>query len=403
MKIIYSFIFFIFLNQLSAQAQIREKISEKVTLSVHTNIETYFIAEKLAVEHIGNYVFSNKDVIFSHQPIVYFAQKEFMPWKDSPTILRIAELLKQMREILHDNSQELEYLLYLNEFPATGFRWPVPANTPLFDEKHYPGAKKLGLELTDSLASFYKKARIGDFLKKNSSFYKGAIAEARKHINIKAIPFMEKWYGQSFAGYELYLMPGMPITPGDDNYRAFGPMLTSPAGKISTMVFSSSIQLPLLHSLDAYAHYGFNNADVTRFLTVHEIGHSFINPIVMPQQNEISKDTLLFTPPLAKLLEKSYITTWEVCLVEHLVRLGEIRTAKAMGDKKEEDRLRNLHVKEFGFILLPLMEKKISGYEENRKKYPDFKSFLPEMFKLFHRLKPADINAIVNAQQPIIK
>lgn len=60
-----------------AFAQIKEKLSDRVTIGVSSNIETYFIAEKLAVEHIGNYVFSNKEVDYSHQPIVYFAQKHF--------------------------------------------------------------------------------------------------------------------------------------------------------------------------------------------------------------------------------------------------------------------------------------------------------------------------------------
>lgn len=190
-------------------------------------------------------------------------------------------------------------------------------------------------------------------------------------------------------------MPGMPITPGDDNYRAFGPMLVSPKGKVSAMVFSSSVQVPLLDSLSKYKKFGFDNAEVTRFLTVHEIGHSFVNPYVIQMHNEVIKDTALFTPLLAKKLEKSYIENWEVCVIEHLVRLGEIRIAKAIGDKVEEARIRKLHTSEFGFVLLPLLEKKITEYESNRSKYPDFKSFLPEIFKTLHRLTPKDIDAMV--------
>lgn len=377
-------------------AQIIEKLSAKVTLSVNTNIETYFIAEKLAVEHIGNYVFSYSNIQFTHQPIVYFALKEFTPWKDKPVILRIAEILKQLRDIQHDNAQQLEYLLYRNQFPKKGYRWPVPANLAMFNEQLYPGAKSLGIELADSLASFYRQAHVGSFLKRNHFFYKGAIAEARKHINSAAIPYMEKWYGQQFAGYELYLMPGMPITPGDDNYRAFGPMLTSPKGKVSAMVFSSSVQLPLLHSLKEYKQFGFDNAEVTRFLTVHELGHSFVNPDVTSLLPELLKDTSLFTPALAKALELSYIDRWKTCLIEHLVRLGEIRIARSMGDDQEEQRVRTLHVTQFKFILLPLLEKKITEYENNRTLYPTFKSFLPEIVNLFHELKPTDIDRILS-------
>ncbi|QNF34429.1 DUF4932 domain-containing protein [Adhaeribacter swui] len=388
------------LSPLLTRAQFTEKISENVTLSVNTNIETYFLAEKLAVEHIGNYVYSYNNVVFSHQPIVYYGLQEFMPWKDKPVILRIADILKQLRDQFHDNAPQLEYLLYRNQFPASGLRWPVPADLPVFDEEHHHEAKRLVLELADSLSSFYHQAKVGEFLQRNAFFYKGALAEAKKHINVKAIPYMEKWYGQKFAGYELYLMLGMPITPGEDNYRAFGPMLTSPKGKVSAMVFSSSVQLPLLPALKDYKAYGFDNKEVTQFLTVHEIGHSFVNPIVKSFPAEIIKDSALFTPALAKTLENSYIGSWETCVIEHLVRLGEIRVTKMVGDKTEVNRLRKLHIDEFHFVLLPLLEKKIAAYESNRSKYPDFKSFLPELFQTLHQLKPTDIDALLKKKMP---
>jgi hypothetical protein len=385
------------LSYSTVYSQFTERISKKVTLSVNTNIETYFFAEKLAVEHIGNYVFSNKNTQFTHQPIVYFAQKEFAQWTNSPLILKIADILKQMRELYHDNAQMLEFLLYKKQLPDTGFRWQPSATLPLFDERQYPGGKVLALELTDSLVSFYHEADIGSFLKRNAFFYKGALAEARNLINPGAIPSIEKWYGQKFAAYELYLMPGMPITPGDDNYRAFGPTLISPHGKVSVMVFSSSVQLQLMNSLNDYTHFGFDNAEVTRLLTVHEIGHSFVNPVLKQMTSEIQRDTTLFTPVLAKVLEPSYIDKWENCLIEHLVRLGEIRIAVAMDDNAEAMRLRKLHINQFKFVLLPLLEKQIAQYEQNRLKYPRFKDFLPVLFKALHKLKPADIDRMVAA------
>ncbi|HET9747272.1 MAG TPA: DUF4932 domain-containing protein [Chitinophagaceae bacterium] len=376
----------------AAYTQLSEHISEKVSLSVNTNIETYYIAEKLAVEHIGNYVFSNKTTQFTHQPLVCYAQKEFTKWTNSPIILRIADILRQLRDKYHDNAQTLEYLLYRNEFPDTGYRWPPPATLHVFDTKE---SKALTLELSDSLASFYRQANVGSFLKRNASYYKGALAEARKHINRRAIPYMEKWYGHQFAAYELYLMPGMPITPGKDNYRAFGPMLISPKGEVSAMVFSSSIELPLEKSLKDYQHFGFDNADVIRFLTVHEIGHSFVNPVMKPMTADIQHDTSLFSPALAKALAPSYIDGWENCIIEHLVRLGEIRIAVAMDDTTEASRLRKLHINEFKFALLPLLEKKIVEYENDRSKYPNFNSFLPEIFDMFHNLKPEDVDKAV--------
>jgi hypothetical protein len=75
--------------------------------------------------------------------------------------------------------------------------------------------------------------------------------------------------------------------------------------------------------------------------------------------------------------------------------LGEIRIAKAIGNKLEEVRIRNLHTNEFKFVLLPLLEKKVYEYENNRAKYPEFKSFLPEIFEALHQLKPADIDELL--------
>jgi hypothetical protein len=187
----------------------------------------------------------------------------------------------------------------------------------------------------------------------------------------------------------------MPITPGNDNYRAFGPMLISPKGEVSAMVFSSSVELPLQNSLKDYKHFGFDNADVIRFLTVHEIGHSFVNPVMKPMKADIEHDTSLFSPTFAKVLAPSYIDGWENCIIEHLVRLGEIRIAIAMGDTIEATRLRKLHISEFKFALLPLLEKKIVEYENNRSKYPTFNSFLPEIFDMLHNLKPEDVDKAI--------
>jgi hypothetical protein len=67
-----------------------------------------------------------------------------------------------------------------------------------------------------------------------------------------------------------------------------------------------------------------------------------------------------------------------------------------MGEEKEEQRVRKMHVSEFRFILLPLLEKKISEYENNRTLYQNFKSFLPQIFKTFHELTPADVDRMLS-------
>lgn len=70
---------------------------------------------------------------------------------------------------------------------------------------------------------------------------------------------------------------------------------------------------------------------------------------------------------------------WPSCVGEHIVRTGEIRIALANGNPQLAEKLRNQHIKENSFVLIPDFEKKMEAYENNRKKYKSFKDFVPEL------------------------
>ncbi|WP_025145988.1 DUF4932 domain-containing protein [Pedobacter jeongneungensis] len=371
---------------ISALGQYKVRLAKHATIGVNPNIESYFFVEKLAVESIGNYVFDIKGIDYSHQPIVYFGFKHFRRYQNDPTIIRAAEILKQIRDSLGDNGPILNYLLNQKEFPAKGPRFASDKNTSAADK-----LTTLLPELTDSLRKFYIKADVAGFLKKNSSFYKGALEEIAKDINRSAYPSIEKWYGKKFPRYELYISPAMPITPGEDSYRGFGPVILSPDGKIPSMVVSSSKMLKLQDSLPLYRQYGFDNRGVTQFITVHEISHSFVNPLLERYEKQIKADSALFIKELKDTLASRGIRDWYVCVIEHLVRLGEIRIAVSNGNIKEADRLRDLHIGEYSCVLIPLLEEKITEYEKNRAKYPTFESYLPELIGFLHNLTPKTI------------
>ena len=229
-------------------------------------------------------------------------------------------------------------------------------------------------------------------LKKNAPFYQGALKEVEKDIDASSFPALEKWYGKIYPQYCIFLTPGMPITKGEDNYRGFGPRIISPEGVIPAMIMSSDQMLPPKSDLSSYTQYGFDNPGVTHFLTKHEIGHSFVNPIIEKYTAQLRKDSALFTPALKQILAPHYINDWYVCVIEHLVRLGEIRTAISMKNFKEANRLRQLHIHGEKCVLIPMLEIKIRQYELNRKHYPTFESYLPELISFFHSLTPSIIN-----------
>ncbi|RFZ81379.1 DUF4932 domain-containing protein [Mucilaginibacter terrenus] len=370
-------------------AQTNNHLRSKVTVAYNVNLETYFFAEKLAVERINDFVFDHKDWNYAHQPIVYYGYLQFKNHANDSTVLRIAQLIKQVKDTYQDNSPIMDYLVNQKEFPATGPLY----NSPLVDgDGNHPEMTQVLAELTDSLRKFYYQANVALFLEQNKAFYQGTIAEVTKDVDVASFPALEKWYGKKFPAYKIFVVPSMPITAGADNYRGTSPRIVSPQGFIPSIVMSSNRMLPMQNSLRAYKKFGFDNPEVTHLLTKHEIGHTFVNPEVEKLADQIKKDSALFTVALQKSLAPHYINNWYICVVEHLVRLGEIRTAVAMGNSKEAKRLRKVHIGEYKCVLLPLLETQAKKYEANRQHYHNFKQYLPKMLAYLHSLTPVIID-----------
>ena len=93
-------------------------VHDKLQISYDFRLETYFIAERLVAENIGNYVFSNKTFDYSGQPIVMAGFNKFRNYKDSVVILKLSALLDTLKPLLQDNAPIIEMLLYKKQFPA---------------------------------------------------------------------------------------------------------------------------------------------------------------------------------------------------------------------------------------------------------------------------------------------
>lgn len=184
----------------------------------------------------------------------------------------------------------------------------------------------------------------------------------------------------------------MPITAGEGSYRGFGARIASPKGLIPVMIMSTDKMLPAQGHLTAYHQFGYDNPIITQMLTKHEMAHTFVNPLLDKYAKEIARDTALFTPALSAVQSPNYINNWQICVVEHLVRLSEIRVAVAMGNTKMADQLRKIHIGEYKCVLLPLLEKYIISYEQKREAYPRFEDYLPELLAYIHTLTPAVVD-----------
>ena len=112
--------------------------------------------------------------------------------------------------------------------------------------------------------------------------------------------------------------------------------------------------------------------------------HSFVNKEVEKYIARIRKtDSVFEKSKLKSLMESKGVQSWEVYIIESIVRLGEIRIAELQNDKQRANDLRKYHIEIEHFIHLPLLEEKIKLYEADRKKYPKLGDFLPELLTVF--------------------
>ncbi|WP_167459721.1 DUF4932 domain-containing protein [Chryseobacterium arthrosphaerae] len=140
--------------------------------------------------------------------------------------------------------------------------------------------------------------------------------------------------------------------------------------------------------------FGYDNQFQARFLSVHEFGHSFVNKEVDKRKDQLIQFKDLFEKSKLKetMIKTGGYGDYQTCVAEHLVRLGEIETAKIQKDAERAEKLKEYHLKN-NFIFLPQLEEKLTEYKSNRKKYKTFGDFVPQLLDVFENSSVEFINS----------
>ncbi|MDR7128071.1 hypothetical protein J2X69_000399 [Algoriphagus sp. 4150] len=355
-------------------------------MGFNENVETYFLAEILSIEHRTK----NKQweeyklkTCREYQPIVARALADYQDLSAHTIAIETAALNDTLGSFGYGNDLMMGILLDQPEFKLSkkpsGFK---------FLQTHLENDKKVRLEkiisdYLNSLYTFYQTENIGDFYERNADFYQGAINEVKSHIPDGFTDAMETYYGDSRDEYIALVSP-MMIWPIEENEgRGIGAMVEEGNKKTVYEIMSPYVQIPVISTKNDYRQFGFDYQPRARTLTVHEFGHSFVNSELEPYQEQIESSSYLFTEKLRKEMESKGIQSWNVYVIESLVRLGEIRVAEIQNDKERANYLRNYHTNQEHFVFLPQLEDKIIEFENDREKYPMWKDFIPEILKVF--------------------
>ncbi|MDN3693267.1 DUF4932 domain-containing protein [Chryseobacterium tructae] len=380
------------LVSLSSTLGFSQKKTSKFSVNYNKNIETYFLAEILSAEHRKN----NKDFELYkikecsvYQPIVNNALKKYEYLKDSNIAIETAKI----NDILMDkygqgNDMLMTPLIYHQEFPATEWINDYQFSSNNLTEVQNKEITQLIKNYLSELSKFYTKENISQFFNENKDFYKGGENEYNKHIPAGFTDAMEQFYGEGFHSYTILISPMMMWPISDGEGRGIGANVISKSGNTDIYEIAS----PFVKA-EKKGQFGYDEEFQARFLSVHEFGHSFVNKEVYQHKDKLEKFKDLFEKSNLKevMIKTGGYGDYQTCVAEHLVRLGEIQTARIQKDFERAKRLEEYHLKN-NFIFLPLLEEKVKEYNSNRKKYKKFGDFVPQLLKVFENSNIEFIN-----------
>lgn len=197
-----------------------------------------------------------------------------------------------------------------------------------------------------AMNAVYSKMAFDNYYITHAVYYKHALAEIRRSLPpAGSIEAMEKFYGKSFAAYTL--LPGLTVPAG----MAFGLKTTSRNG-IAVYNLFGPFDLQQIRDT-ATLDLGYNDPRHILELSIHEFGHSFVNPVVDGTPDSIRASKRSLFAPIRKAMDDQGYPTWGACLSEHFVRAGEVIIARRSGRKVEAEILMKNYIEQRQFIYLP--------------------------------------------------
>ncbi|MAZ26219.1 MAG: hypothetical protein CL868_03960 [Cytophagaceae bacterium] len=363
-------------------------------VAYNVNVETYFLAELLAVKYRKtNSQWENHKLSTcqEYQPIVKLALNRFDTADNADFAKSTAIFCDTLVSYGYGNDIIMPILLQLPDFS----KHKKPGKFKLPDLQMAPQKKKeltaLISQYLDKLYQFYTQKNVGHFIKENLGFYTGAINEIKAAVPADFTQAMEHYYGEKRHRYVALVSP-MEIWPIEENVgRGISATVEKENGKTVYEVMSPFVQVPI-NASHSYNSYGFDYEGTARFLTIHEFSHSFVNPALEGYRARIESSSNLFTDTLKEKMASKGITNWNIYVIESFVRLGEIRIAAIQKDKEREKQLRKYHTETEYFIFLPQLEKSILEFENNRQKYPEWQEYIPKLLEVFENSNPEFVN-----------
>ncbi len=388
-----------------------QKNKEKFAVTYNKNIETYWFAQLLATEvrpsrankKYDGYPNFTKEIKEKHsafQPVAFQAIKDYY---DKLKTSKIAKLTAELNDKLLDDDigddVMMTPLVTQKEFPTNDYKTTFEYKNDNLDKEKVTSINSLIKNYIRELGEFYKTEHLDNLFKRYKNFYQGAISEISKNVPSKSFEAIEQFYGEQNISYTAFVSPMFVWIIDNNQGRGIGGFVTTSKGRKPFEIMTPFVKIPANKNIDDYKAFGFDYKLQAQALTIHEFSHSFVNKEVEKYNDRIKLTDSLFTKSklsIPSIMPTQGVQNWNTFIIESLVRLGEIRVALIQNDTERANYLREDYIVKKKFVLIPLLEEKIKMYESNRKKYPKFSDFLPELLTVFENTTIQQINNLMD-------
>ena len=287
----------------------------------------------------------------------------FSPFKDHPAV-KFAQECRTQHQINGDAPMALAVTI-----------GPPPSLEPRIDLTHLPEGfdprwdPNLIRDYLEQARSFAVDSRFMEFHDQHKYFHEQAVANLKDMLTKE---HFFQWYHDFFGYIPEHFNLYIGLLNGSCNY---GYALILPQGQMESVSILGA-RRPDSKGAPTYPKSWF------LLVIIHEFCHSYINPLTISQP-ELFKELgeSLLVSHRNRMTQMGY-NVWNVILNEYMVRACTIRFLMQYEGQRTAAQWMERD-KKGGFFAIEGLVKLLEQYEKQRNKYPDIKSFLPQVKKYF--------------------